>query len=420
MLATPRGSASPMEGGAHASDERFAVVAGCLLAVGLAACGSSSPTTNTTAPSGATGSAAVPQLDAAAFTADFSLMKELTGLAAQGKGMIGVLLPDTTSSARYVTYDAPYLTKAFETAGPSSDQFKVDNAQNSAATMQQQAEADITAGASVLLVDPLDPGSGAAIEANAESKGVKVIDYDRLVKGGPADRYYVSFNNVKVGQLIGQGEVDCISAWNVSSPNILVMDGDPTDNNAKLFAQGYNGVLDPKFSDGSFTKVGEPAGTWTPSIAATTFEQQFTAHPNINAVVTPNDDNANAVIAILQKNQIPAKTFPTTGQDASPSGLQNILKGYQCGTVYKPIYLEAQAAAALAIFLRAGVTPPASLVNATTPDTTLGKDIASVYTTPIWVTTANMEATVIKDGAVKVSDLCAGDLAAACTAAGIS
>ncbi len=347
-------------------------------------------------------------------------MKQLTGLASQGKGMVGVLLPDTTTSARYVTYDAPYLTQAFQTAGLSSSQFKVDNAQGSASTMQQQAEADITAGASVLLVDPLDVGSGAAIESNAESKGVKVIDYDRLVTGGPADRFYVSFDNVKVGQLIGQGEVDCISAWNVSKPNILIMDGDPTDNNAKLFAQGYNGVLDPKFKDGSYVKVGEPAGTWDPPTAETTFEQQFTAHPNINAVVTPNDDNANAVISVLQKDQIPAKTFPTTGQDASPSGLQNILKGYQCGTVYKPIYLEAQAAAALALYLRAGVTPPSTLVNATTQDTTLSKDIASVYTTPIWVTTENMADTVVKDGAIKVADLCAGPLASACQAAGIS
>ena len=141
------------------------------------------------------------------------------------------------------------------------------------------------------------------------------------------------------------------------------MDGAPTDNNAKLFAQGYNGVLKPKFDDGTYVKVGEPAGTWTPSVAATTFQQQFTAHPNINAVVTPNDDNANAVIAVLQSQQIPAKTFPTTGQDASPVGLQNILKGYQCGTVYKPITAEAQAAAALALYLRAGETLPPALAE---------------------------------------------------------
>ena len=366
-----------------------------------------------------TGGAAVPQLDAAAFTVDFSQMKKLTDLAKQGKGMIGVLLPDTTTSARYVQYDAPFLKKAFETAGLSPDQYKIDNAQGSTSTMQQQAEADITAGASVLLVDPLDPGSGAAIESNAESKGVKVIDYDRLVTGGPEDRYYVSFNNVEVGKLIGQGMVDCIDAWKVNKPNLLVMSGDPKDNNAKLFAQGYNEVLKPHFDDGSYVNVGSPPGTWDPPTAATEFEQQYTAHPNINAVVTPNDDNANAVISVLQKNKIPANTFPTTGQDAAPTGLQNILKGYQCGTVYKLPYAEPQAAAALAIYLRAGVTPPSSLVNATTKDTQLNADIKSVYTKPVWVTKDNMADTVIKDNVIPIDQICGGKMAKVCQDAGI-
>jgi D-xylose transport system substrate-binding protein len=347
-------------------------------------------------------------------------MAQLKSVGSKGKGLIGVLLPDTTTSARYETFDRPYLTKAFQAAGLGASDFKVDNAQGSAATMQTQAEADITSGASVLLIDALDSGSGAAIEANALSKGVKVIDYDRLVKGGAAGRIYVSFDNVKVGQLIGQGEIDCITAWAVSKPNILIMDGDPTDNNATLFAQGYNGVLKPHFDDASYVKVGEPAGTWTPSVAATTFDQQYTAHPNINAVVTPNDDNANAVIADLQKLNIPAKKIPTTGQDASLSGLQNILKGYQCGTVYKPIYLEAQGAAAVAVYLRAGQTPPAALANGTTQDTTANASVPSVLLTPIWVTTQNMESTVIKDGAQKASDVCIAAVASACTAAGIS
>ncbi|KAE8765839.1 sugar ABC transporter substrate-binding protein [Georgenia thermotolerans] len=389
------------------------------LCLGLVVTACSSNTTTSSPTTQSATSAAVPQLKATDFTADFAAMKQLTDLAKQGKGMIGVLLPDTTTSTRYVQYDAPYLTKAFEAAGLTTSDFKIDNANGSAATMQTQAEADINAGASVLLVDPLDPGSGAAIEAKAEAAGVKVIDYDRLVTGGPADRYYVSFDNVEVGKLIGQGAVDCIGAWNVPNPNVLVMDGDPSDNNAKLFAEGYNGVLDPKFKDGTFTKVGEPAGTWTPSVAATTFEQQLTANPATNAVVTPNDDNANAVIAVLKKNGTPAKKFPTTGQDASLPGLQNVLTGYQCGTVYKPIYLEAQAAAALALYLRAGQEPPSSLVAATTKDTVLNKDIKSVYTTPVWVTPDNMADTVVKDGAVKVADLCTGEVATACTNAGI-
>jgi D-xylose transport system substrate-binding protein len=356
-------------------------------------------------------------ISASSFTNDFSAMAVLKPIANQGKGLVGVLLPDTTTSTRYVSFDAPYLTKAFQAAGFS--QFKIDNAQGSATTMQTQAEADITQGASVLIVDPIDSGSGAAIEANAVSKGVKVIDYDRLTLGGPPDRIYVSFDNVKVGQMIGQGFVDCATAWNVAKPQVLVMDGDPTDNNATLFAQGYNGILNPKFTSGAYTKVGEPAGTWTPSVAQTTFTQQYTAHPEINAVVTPNDDNANAVIAYLQSKQIKPNTFPTTGQDASKSGLQNILKGYQCGTVYKPIYLEAQAAAAIALYLRAGQTPPASLVNATTKDSKLNADIKSAYMTPLWVTTQNMASTVIKDQWVNAGDICVAETQSACTSAGI-
>jgi D-xylose transport system substrate-binding protein len=388
-------------------------------AVVLVACSSSSTTKTTGNGSGNTGTTVAATVTASAFTADFSAMAQLKSLASQGKGKIAVLLPDTTTSARYEQFDRPYLTKAFQAAGLSTNDFIINNAQGSASTMQTQAEAAITDGASVLLVDALDSGSGAAIEANASSKGVKVIDYDRLVKGGAAGRIYVSFDNVKVGQLIGQGEVDCISSWNVQKPNILVMNGDPTDNNATLFAQGYNGVLKPYFDNNTYVKVGEPAGTWTPSIAATTFDQQYTAHKNINAVITPNDDNANAVIADLQKLNIPAKTFPTTGQDASLSGLQNILKGYQCGTVYKPIYLEAQGAAAVALYLRAGQTPPAALVNGTTQDPSNNSNVPSTLLTPIWVTTQNMQSTVVADGAVKVSDLCITSLASACTAAGI-
>jgi D-xylose transport system substrate-binding protein len=361
----------------------------------------------------------VPQLTAASFTADFSAMSQLKDLAAQGKGNVAVLLPETTTSARYTEFDAPYLTQAFQAAGMSSSDYTITNAQGSDATQKTQAEAAMTSGATVLLLDPIDSGVGAAIEAEAQSKGVKVIDYDRITLGGKRD-YYVSFDNVKVGQLIGQGMVDCVGAWKVAKPNILVMRGDPTDNNATLFAQGYDGVLQPHFDSGEYVKVGEPAGTWDPPTAQTTFQQQYTAHKNINAVVTPNDDNANAIISYLKTLKIPANTFPTTGQDATLTGLQNILAGYQCGTAYKPIYLEAQASVALALYLRAGATPPAGLVNGTVKDSTASVDVASVLLTPVWVTTSNMASTVVADKWVPVAQLCAGKMADACTAAGIS
>jgi D-xylose transport system substrate-binding protein len=397
--------------------KRFSAMAVFLVIASLlAACSKSKDATSSGA---TTGPATVPQFTEAQFTPDFAAMAQLKPFAGQVK-LVGVLLPDTTTSVRYTEFDAPLLTQAFTAAGLANTQFKVDNAQGKPDTMQQQAEADITAGAQVLLIDAIDSVSGAAIEANAASKGVKVIDYDRLTLGGPADRIYVSFDNVTVGKTIGQGLVDCITAWGVKNPQILIMDGAPTDNNAKLFAQGYNDLLKPSFDDGTYTKVGEPAGTWDGPTAATTFEQQYTAHPEINALITPNDGVAGAVISVLQKDKVPAKTVPTTGQDSSPVGLQNILTGYQCGTVYKPYYLEAQAAAAIAILLAAGQTPPASLANAQTEDSEAHTQVTSVYLTPVWVTTDNMQDTVIKDGVVKTSDVCTGDVAAACTAAGIS
>lgn len=357
-------------------------------------------------------------ITAGSFTADFSAMKQLSDLVAKGNGMIGVLLPETTTSARYTAFDEPYLKQAFAAAGLTPDQYTITNAQGDEATELTQAQAAIAQGATVLVMDPISSGVGVAIESYAKDHGVPVIDYDRLTLGGTRD-YYVSFDNVSVGTLIGKGMVSCLAAWNVKDPNILIMDGAPTDNNATLFAQGYNAVLQPHFDDGSYVKVGEPAGTWDPSVARTTFEGQYTAHQNINAVVTPNDDNANAVISYLKTLNVPAHTFPTTGQDATLQGLQNVLAGYQCGTVYKPIYLEAQAAAALAIYLRAGATPPAALVNSTTKDSTANVDVPSVLLVPIWVTPDNMASTAVADKFVDAGKLCSG-FEDQCKAAGIS
>jgi D-xylose transport system substrate-binding protein len=357
-------------------------------------------------------------LTVSSFKADFAAMEALKPLAAQVKGKIAVLLPETTTSARYTSFDEPYLKKAFEAAGLTPDQYIITNAQGSESTELTQAQSAIAQGATVLVVDPISSGVGASIETYAKQYGVPVIDYDRLTLGGTRD-YYVSFDNVAVGMLIGDGMEQCLVDWSVASPQILVMRGASTDNNATLFAQGYMGVLQPGFDSGKYVNVGEPAGTWDPATARTTFEQQYTAHNNINAVVVPNDDNANAVISYLKTLNVPPKTFPTTGQDATLTGLQNVLAGYQCGTVYKAIYLEAQAAAALAIYLASGTEPPAALVNGSTPDSTANIDVPSVLLTPIWVTAANMNQTVVTDGFVDKAKLCAGDLAAQCSAAGI-
>jgi D-xylose transport system substrate-binding protein len=395
-----------------------AVAASAALVV--AACGSSggsSSSSSSSSPSSSGGS--VPQVSLGAINNSFSAMTTLKPLAAKGKGNVAVILPDTVSSTRYVEFDAPYLKESFTKAGLKPSQFSIQNALGSDSTQFSDAQTAITKGASVLLVDPLDSGVGAHIESYAKAHGVVVIDYDRLTLGGTR-KYYVSFNNVVVGQKMGQGLVACMSAWNVKKPQVIVMKGAPTDNNATLFAQGYDAVLKPHFSSGLWKDVSNPPGTWDPPTALSEFQQQFTAHPNINAALIPNDENGAPIIHYLQNKGIKPKTFPTTGQDATLTGLQNILSGFQCGTVYKPIYLEAQAAAALAMYVRAGATPPASLLNGKTLDPQTKTQVASVLLTPKWVTTANMNSTVIADNFVPASQLCKGKYSAECAAAGIS
>ena len=396
-----------------------AVAAGAA-ALLIAACSSSSSSSgSTSAPTSSASGSTSSSISLSDLNNSFSAMADLKSVAAAGKGSVGVILPDTTSSTRYVKFDAPYLKEAFTAAGLSSTDFNVQNALGSDATQLSDAQTDITKGASVLVVDPIDSGVGAHIESYAKEHGVAVIDYDRLTLGGTRS-YYVSFNNVLVGQTMGKGLVSCIAAWGVKNPNVIVMKGAPTDNNATLFAQGYDGVLASYFSSGKWKDVSNPAGTWDPPTALSEFQQQYTAHSNINAALIPNDENGAPIIHYLQGKGVKAKTFPTTGQDATLTGLQNILAGYQCGTVYKPIYLEAQAAAALALYVRDGQTPPSSLVNGSTEDTVSHVSVPSVLLTPEWVTPSNMNSTVIADKFVPAAQLCSGSLATACQNAGIA
>jgi D-xylose transport system substrate-binding protein len=387
-----------------------AVAAAALLA---AACGSSGSS------SGGTSSGSVPKLSTASFTLDFSAMAKLKPLASRGKGKVAVILPDTTSSTRYVEFDAPYLKKSLQLAGLKSSDYIIQNALGSDATEYSDAQADITKGATVLIMDGIDSGVGTRIETYAKAHGVPVIDYDRISLGG-SRKYYVSFDNVKVGTLLGQGLVTCITDWKVSKPQVMVMHGALTDNNATLFADGYDAVLKPLFANKTYTDVANPAGTWDPPTALTEFQAAFTAHPNINAVLMPNDENGAPIIHYLQTRGVKPNTFPVTGQDATLTGLQNVISGYQCGTVYKPIYLEAQASVALAMYLRAGITPPAALVNGHVEDINTKASVPSILLQPEWVTPQNMNSTVIKDAFVPASQLCTGSFAADCTKYGIS
>ena len=394
------------------------------MAVLAAACGSSST------PSGP--SATVPSgLSVDSFDVSFSAMATLTDVTKAGSGLVGVILPDTTSSVRYVNFDQPYLKQAFEKAGFSDSQFKIDNAQGNDATELAQAQADITQGAKVLVMDPLDSTVGTQIQQAAAAKGVKLISYDRATFTG-TNTYYVSFNNVNVGKLIGQGFKDCVTAWNVSNPQVFTLNGgEDTDPNAIDFAKGYNSVVwgdsVPQETVGKtangLTLVGDQvAPGWDNTKGQTIFQQQFTAHPTINATIEANDGLANAVVTVLKQKGVAANKIPTTGQDASLQGIENILQGYQCGTVYKAVYLEAQAAVALADILRAGLTPPSALQNGTTAPAAgkPGNTQPAILLTPIWVDKTKVASTVIKDNFVDKNTLCQAVTPAVCSANGIT
>jgi D-xylose transport system substrate-binding protein len=325
---------------------------------------------------------------------------------------VAVLLPDTKSSVRWETADRPLLQQAFKSAGVQST---IQNAQGDKSTQQQQAEQAITNGAKVILLVNLDSGSGAAIEANAKSQGVKVIDYDRLTLGGSAD-YYVSFDNVAVGKLQGQGLVNCLNKSGVSNPKIAELNGSPTDNNATLFKQGYDSVLKPLYSSGKATKVADQSvPDWDNQKALTIFEQMLQKQSNkIDGVLAANDGLGNAAISAIKARKL--KQIPVTGQDATPEGIQNILAGDQCMTVYKAIKQEADAASKLAIALAKKQQPPAGLVNGQSNDTK--RQVPSVLLKPQAITKDNI-AVVIKDGFLKKSDICTGKFAQFCTQLGL-
>jgi D-xylose transport system substrate-binding protein len=321
-------------------------------------------------------------------------------------GKVGVILPDTKSSVRWETKDRPALEEAFKAAGV---EYTIQNAEGSADTMATIADGMIADGVTVLAIVNLDSDSGASIQQKAASQGVKTIDYDRLTLGGSADAY-VSFDNTKVGELQGQGLVDCLAG---KPANVVFLNGSPTDNNATLFTSGAHSVVD---KTPSVRIVGEQAvPDWDNDKAVTIFEQLYTASDGkVDGVYAANDGLAGSVISILEKNQR-AGQVPVTGQDATVEGLQNVLAGTQCMTVYKSAKEEAGALADTAIALVKGEQPK---TNSTSRDDTGNRDVPSVLLTPKSITKDNVNV-VFDDGGQSREEVCAGQFAAACTAAGL-
>jgi D-xylose transport system substrate-binding protein len=367
----------------------LAVFAAGALSFGVAACGSNNNKSSSTGGSSTTAAS-----------------------SGGGAKKIALLLPES-KTARYESQDRPNFEAKLK-ALCADCTIIYSNADQDAAKQQQQAEAALTQGANVLVLDPVDSASAASIVTRAAQSKVPVISYDRLILNSKPD-YYISFDNVQVGKLQGTSLIDKLKA-DGSKGSIVMINGAPTDNNAKLFKQGAHSVI-----DGSGYKVAKEYDTpdWSPDKAQQEMEQAITAlgKTGFVGVYSANDGNAGGIVAAMKSNGVDPKKIPITGQDAELAGVQRIVAGTQYMTVYKAIKAEAEAAAQLAYDLSQGKTPSASTVNGKTNNGQV--DVPSVLLTPVAVTKANINDTIIKDGFWKASEICTSQYAAACKAAGI-
>jgi D-xylose transport system substrate-binding protein len=324
---------------------------------------------------------------------------------------ISLLLPEATT-ARYDTKDAPYF-KAKIAQLCSNCTVQYQNAKQDAATQQTQAEAAITNGVSVIVLDPVDGAAAAAIVAKAKAANIPVISYDRLILGTADLNYYLSFDNAAVGAL--QGNALLTALGSKTNASVVMINGDPADNNAKLFKQGAHSVLDGKVS---IKKEYDTPG-WLQAKAQTEMQGALTALNNkVDGVLAANDGTAGGAIAAMKTAGV-TPLPPVTGQDAELAGIQRILIGEQYMTVYKAIKAEAEAAAQLAYDLAFGVAVPTTMTNGKTVNN--GKaDVPSVLLTPVAVTKANIQSTIVADGFWTAADICTSAYASACTTAGIS
>ena len=319
----------------------------------------------------------------------------------QESGKVAVILQSTAASGRWESQDRPRLLDNIKKFAPNAD-VVYSNGEGKAENQLSQAEAAISAGAKVILVAPVDGVAAGEIARRANDAGVKFVAYDAPVQNAPVD-YYVSFDNIKVGALMGNFVKDRTK----DGDTVVFISGAPQDDNAARFQQGALDVLQPMFDNGS-RKLGYKTFTpnWDLNNAQRQMEQALSSlNDNVQAVVAANDNLATGSINALRASGLAGKV-PVTGQDATATGLGQIVAGSQGMTVYKPIEGEAQAAAQLVSCLLAGQEPPAGLINGKTDN---GKgDVPSVLLEPIAVTKDNIADTVVKDQFVTWDEICKG------------
>jgi D-xylose transport system substrate-binding protein len=328
-------------------------------------------------------------------------------------GKIALLLPENRT-ARYESQDRPLFEARVRELCPNCEVI-YSNAEQDAAQQQQQAEAAITNGARVLVLDPVDGRAAASIATRAKQSNIGVIAYDRAIENADVD-YYISFDNARVGELQGRALVDKLRRDGRTSGSIVMINGSPTDPNAALFKRGAHSVI-----DASPYRIAKEYDTpdWDPARAQTEMEQAIAAvgRDGFVGVYAANDGTAGGAIAAMRSNGVAPSSRPTTGQDAELAGIQRIVAGDQYMTIYKAIKPEAENAAQLAVDLLGGNTQ-SSLVNQRVNNGT--KDVPSVILAPVAVTAENIRDTVVRDGFWRVDQICTSAYAAACRRLGLT
>src|SRR3954452_2689727 len=330
-----------------------------------------------------------------------------------GGKTIALLLPEN-HTPRYEAADRPdFVAKVKDLC--SDCKVLYSNATQDAAKQQSQAEAALTQGAKVLVVDAVDAGSAASIVSKAKAQKGPVVSYDRLITNSDVD-YYVSFDNVRVGRLQGDTLIKGLKAKGSPTGPVVMLAGDPADNNAKLFKQGANQSL--KAGGVKIAKSYDTPG-WSADKAQNEMQQSITALGNngFKGVLGANDDLAGGAIAALKSAGIKPSSVPSTGQDATVAGLQRILIGDQYMTVWKPVKPESGAAAQIAVALVNGDDVPSNLINQQVDNGQ--KKVPSVIYKPQAILKNNAK-TVIEGGDLKAADVCTGKYASACKSAGIT
>jgi D-xylose transport system substrate-binding protein len=337
-----------------------------------------------------------------------------SGSASSGGKRIALLLPEHTT-ARYETQDRPHFENMVKSLC-SDCSVIYENANNDASEQQSQAESVLTQGVDAMVLDPVDATSASTIVARAKAQNVPVISYDRLISGGNLAAY-ISFDNERVGRLQATALEKKLTQDGSAKGPIVMLNGDPTDNNAHLFKQGASSVFS---KDGVQIAKSYDTPDYSPANAQTEMQQAITALGNkgFAGVYAANDGIAGGAITAMKGAGINPATRPTTGQDSELTGIQRILAGEQYMTVYKAVKTEAETAARLAVPLAKGQPLPSNLINR---QTKVGNSsVPSVILTPVAVTKSNVASTVVKDGFWTPAQICTRAFASACKAAGIT